>query len=245
MFNPTDCMKVAITGLFSFLILFVNCQVIPRTDLNVYVSDCRMQEHILISADTLWLYKQDTLVQRTILSIGQGMRDPIIIHNLLPGKYQLSFVNIYGQQISKILNVPGSGVFTCRICPDQTNDLAVNTLSKLNIGESVCLRFKETGCFADGSALLRITRKKGCFVASLDDRENGSHKVYTQKLTPKMEADFTDFENQLRLIKDGGLCTTQDCYTVESKYGTFSKRDGFCYWEGFYLLKRSLFGQPN
>jgi len=238
-------MKFITTGFLVFFIHYANCQQVLRTNLKVYTGDCRMHEHTLISPDTLWLHRQDTLVQKTVLRIGQGARDPIIIHDLLPGKYQLSFVNIYGQRMRKTLNVPDSGEFTFRICQDQTDDQRVNTLSKLKIGESVSIWFKQTGCFSDGNARLRITRKSGFFMALLDDHGNGSHMILTAKLTPKMESDFTGFENELRLIKDGGRCTTQDYYTIESKYGAYTKRDGFCNWEGFYFLKQSFFGQSE
>lgn len=235
-------MKFTLSGILLFFVLFADCQQGSRTNLNIYAGDCRMQKHILISADTLWLYRQDTLVQKTPLSIGEGVRDPIVIHNLLPGQYRLAFVNIYGQHIDKSISIPDSGDYTCRICPDQLGNQRLNTLSRLKIGESINLRFKETSCFGDGEARLRITRKEGYYIAHLQDHENGVLRRLTVKLTRQMESDFTSFENELRYLKDGGRCTTQDYYTIESKYGTFTKRDGFCNWTGFYLLKRAFFG---
>jgi hypothetical protein len=213
------------------------------TNLNIYATDCRMLGYPLDSKDTLWIYKTDTLIQRIPLRIGQGVRDPIVIRNLTPGPYRLTFVNTFGQHINKKIDIPDSAEYTYRICPDELAEQRVNTLSRLKTGESIILRFKETSCWVDGNAQIRIIRKKGYFIASLKGHLNGNYITRSIKLTKEMEFDFTRFENELRFIKNGGRCTTKDYYTIESKYGTFVKMDGFCNWDGFSFLKSSLFGQ--
>jgi hypothetical protein len=167
-------MKVTITF---FLLLFAYTgysQGSNGTNLNIYAADCRMLGYPLVSKDTLWIYKTDTLVQRIPLRIGQGVRDPIVIRNLTPGPYRLTFVNTFGQHINKTIALPDSAEYTYRICPDELAEQRVSTLSRLKIGESVTLRFKETSCMIDGDAQIRITRKNGYFSASLKDHENGN-----------------------------------------------------------------------
>jgi len=80
-------------------------------------------------------------------------------------------------------------------------------------------------------------------MASLETYNN-NEKVKTEavRLTQKMELDFTRFENELKHIRNKGFCTTRDYYMVESKYESFTRMDGLCNWNGFYFLKRSLFG---
>lgn len=204
-----------------------------------------MQDHILISKDTLWIYRQDTLVQRVLVRTGQGVREPIVINNLVPGEYQLTFVNMYGQHIDRTISLPDSAEYSYKICPDELVEHPVNTLSRLKTGESVTLHFKQTSCGINGDAQLRITRKNGYFQASLKDHENGKYRKMSVTLSTEMEFNFTRFENELKFIKNAGRCTAQDYYTIASKYGTYAKRDGSCNWDGFYFLKTSLFGQAE
>jgi len=211
--------------------------------LNIYSGDCRPEPpHALYWQDTIWIYKHDSLVKKMIPGPYIGTRDPITVNHLIPGVYRLVFTNIYSQRADHLITIPDTSVFAFRICPDELTDQQVNTLAGLKIGESIRLGFKETSCGVDGDAELEITRKNGYFIAVLKDHENGYYNSLTVKLTPKMESDFTRFENELRFVNDNGRCTTQDYYTIKSKYGVYAKRDGTCEWAGFYFLKNSLMG---
>ena len=95
--------------------------------------------------------------------MGQEGRDQIVIRNLTPGPYQLTFVNTFGQHINKLIDIPDTAEYTYRICPDELAEQRINTLSRLKTGESIILLFKETACFAGGNSQIRITRKKGVF----------------------------------------------------------------------------------
>jgi len=63
-----------------------------------------------------------------------------------------------------------------------------------------------------------------------------------KKLSDKDVLAFIAFENELRKARNAG-CTTQDYYSVRSKYWSCQVQDGSCSWGGFYTLKVSLFGE--
>jgi hypothetical protein len=210
--------------------------------LNIYSGDCRLEApHALYLQDTIWIYRQQTLVQKIIPAPYTGVRNPIIVNHLTPGDYRLIFTNTYSQRVDKAVTIPDTSMFDVRICPDELSEYPVNSLSLLNKNESLQLIFKSTSCMVDADERVTIVRKAGYFVATLKCQD------YKRSVTLSNQqvAEFTRFENELRHIPAGGGSTTQDYYTLRSKTGIYRKRDGNSNWEGYYFLKHSLFREKS
>jgi hypothetical protein len=141
------------------------------------------------------------------------------------------------------------------ICPDKLSNYPQNTLVKLQHNDSLAINLYSRGCFHSERSKLVITKENDKFIARLyealwnysgeKDKMVVNYKGWSllkaTTMTNQNLQDFIRFENELNYANDDG-CTTTDRYEVKSKYLNISKSDGSCSWNGFFYLRKSLFG---
>ena len=86
-----------------------------------------------------------------------------------------------------------------------------------------------------------VYKKSNRFFAELTEE----NQRFFVPMNDQMLKDFRRFENELIHIPKRGGCTTVDTYKVNSDYFNVEITDATCNWDGFYFLKKSLFGDIN
>ncbi len=139
--------------------------------------------------------------------------------------------------------------------PDSIPKIPINTVSKLEVNDSIVLDFSSWGCFHTEFYKICITRKANYFLAQLIEVELDSKEeelvTYDKKvlkeviMTSSNLESFLKFENELSELKATKRCTTTENYGLKSKFFNINKTDGSCEWNGFNVLKTSLFGKEN
>lgn len=157
------------------------------------------------------------------------------------GNYRIVYPNIYGEMVDKKYALYNDTAIELRLCPDSLMAYPENTLSKLTNKDRLIVDYHSIGCFNNNIEKLTITRIKGQLTARLYEQKK--HILLKAKiLSGKDILAFVAFENELRKAHKAG-CTTQDYYSVRSKYWSCEIQDGSCSWGGFYTLKTFLFGE--
>jgi hypothetical protein len=246
---------IQISLLFYSLASFAQTQ--KMTTIKLSTGDCRHNDaYSWDGADTVALYKlpEDTLVYKIIPR--QYRQWPIKIENAQAGNYRLTYKNNYDQVVTEQITLREQNINSIVICPDKLLEYPQNTLAKLQDKDTVSITFHSQGCFHTDVLKLTITKEGGNFIARLYNvywyygKKKGKTTIQyrngtmlrTITMTNQNVQDFIRFENELSYARDGG-CTTTDWYDVKSKYLNSKKTDGTCSWDGFYYLKKSLFGE--
>lgn len=137
-------------------------------------------------------------------------------------------------------------------------DYPQNTLSKLQDKDTISINFHSQGCFHTTVSKILINKQGDDYLARLYDVNwgyvtkkkrttmvnRGDSLIKTVTLTRQNIQDFIRFENEINFVHDGG-CTTTDWYDIKSKYLNKKATDGSCGWDGFYYLRKSLFGDKE
>ena len=99
--------------------------------------------------------------------------------------------------------------------------------------------YSVSGCFSSGKGKLVISRKNDITTAELTTTEQ---QKFTAVLTEQQMEAFRKFVRQLKTAEFSYGCTTQYEYIVHFENEVIKKTDGSCKWEGFFKLRKQLFG---
>ena len=209
-----------------------------KVTIELSTGDCRKNEHIRIGfQDTIRFYKSGKIYKQIIpMNYNEW---PIEIKDYNSGTYQVTYKNLYGQTTTKTVTVPDCGEYEIALCPDELPTYSHNSLAALQNGETVNVYFNSQGCFHTDQEVLSLTKQNGAISATL----LFGGKTKTIKLNNSQLEAFKRFENELVVVEDGGGCTTTDTYTFVTKTKKFEKVDGGCEWNGFNILRNTLFGK--
>ncbi|MNE75672.1 hypothetical protein D3C80_1718540 [compost metagenome] len=127
------------------------------------------------------------------------------------------------------------------LCTDELLTYPNNTLLKFKDKDSLKIYFKSSGYFHLRNDTLVIYKKNNRFFAQLMEEKQS----FLVPMNGQMLKSFQKFENELIHIPEKGGCTTRDTYKINSDYLNIEITDETCTWDGFYFLKKSLFGNIN
>ena len=227
------------------------------TTIKLSTGDCRRNEpYSWHGADTIAFYRlpEDTLVYKIIPR--QYRQWPIKIENAQTGNYRLIYKNNFGQEVTEQILLSEQASNSVVICPDKLLKYPQNTLARLQDKDTISINYHSQGCFHTESLKLTITKESDRFIARLYStswlyiKKKGKItrqyrdgiSLRTVTMTSQNIQEFIRFENEINYVRDGG-CTTTDQYDIRSNYLNTKKTDGTCNWDGFYHLKKSLFGE--
>jgi len=172
--------------------------------------------------------------------------------------YRIVFRNTYGQTVKKDLHLYDDTLTEYALCPDSLISYPENTLAKLKDKESLTITYQATSCFGQKTEKINITRLNGRLTVryygdsieyylkgdSVHSRYRNNILLHRKIFTPEDSLAFIGFENELRMARNA-KCTTQEYYTVKSKYWNAQIQDGTCMWGGYFRLKIAWFGPPS
>jgi hypothetical protein len=248
--------------LFFNILFFITVQAAGQTMDTAHIllrtGHCRSAQYFNPTIpDSVRLFRQPEDILITTVYTRHEHRYPISL-TLPKGSYRLVYPNIYGQIIDKKYSFYEDTATEVALCPDSLINYPQNTLARLKNKESITITYQSQGCFHNFFNRIILRRVYDHIQARLygDTMEyylKGDSVHYRPKrnvligrktLTPEDSLAFIGFENELRARHKGG-CTTQDYYTIKSKYWNCHIRDGGCTWPGFYSLTTAWFGQPG
>jgi len=251
-------MKSLIHPIFILFSIASFGQTQKSTTINLSTGDCRRSEPYSWRADTVLFYKlpKDTVMFKVIPR--QYRQFPIKLENIPISEYKVTFKNNFRQLVVKQIKLADQAINSITLCPDNLLDYSQNTLSKLQDKDSILIYFHSQGCFHTTVSKILLSKQGDKYFASLYDviwgyvtkrkkttmQFHGDSLLKTVMLTAQNIQDFIRFENELNFVTDGG-CTTTDWYDIKGKFLNVKKIDGSCSWDGFYYLRKSLFGDKE
>jgi hypothetical protein len=251
-------MKASFIFYLTFLSLITFAQTGKTSKVVLSISDCRGNNpYTGFRGDTVSFFKLpvDTLAFKIIPR--KYRKFPITLDSIPISEYKLKYRNTFKENITMVVNVSEQKENFISICFDTLLSYKQNTLKKLQDKDTISISLHSQGCFGGDKMRIVITKKMDEFTATLFYTETDyvvkSKKTYSRKersasksivLTEKNIKDFIRFENELNFVRDGG-CTTTDEYSIKSKYLNVQKTDGNCSWDGFYILRKSFFGDQK
>jgi hypothetical protein len=99
------------------------------------------------------------------------------------------------------------------------------------------IEYSSSGCFSSRSGQINVFRSGDEMYAEFTVN-NKRYKA--AKLNSAQIASFDRFIKDLRILKEGGMCTTVDTYRVYYGNEFLKKRDASCGWNGFDVLQAAL-----
>jgi hypothetical protein len=251
-------MKASLVFFLTFLSLTTFAQTAKTSKVILSISDCRGNNpYTGFRGDTVSFFKlpEDTLAFKIIPR--KYRKFPINLDSIPVSDYKIKYRNSFKQNVTMVVKVSEQNENFISICFDRLLNYTQNTLKKLKDNDTISIAFHSKGCFGGENLRIVITKKMDEFIATLFYTETDyvvkSKKTYSRKersasksivLTEKNIKDFVRFENELNFAKDGG-CTTTDEYSIKGKYLSIQKTDGNCNWDGFYILRKSFFGDQK
>ncbi len=228
------------------------------TTIKLSIGDCRTNEAYWWRADTILFYKlpEDTIMLRIIPR--QYRQFPIKFENIPVSGYRLTNKNNFKQIVVKQIQLSDQNINSINLCSDSLLDYSQNTLLKLQDKDTISINFHSQGCFHTTLSKILISKQGDKYLATLYDvkwsyvtmkkkttmQYRGDSLIKKVTMTKQNIQDFIRFENEINFVTDGG-CTTTDWYDIKSAYLIKKATDGSCSWDGFYYLRKSLFGDEE
>ncbi len=203
--------------------------------------DCRKNDPVRVGYnDTIRFFQKEKLVTQIVpMSYYEW---PITIDSFKSGTYTVFYRNIYDKAVSKIIIIPDSvDEYELQICPDELLDYQSDFLASLKNREVINIAFSSWGCFHASEKVLSIKKQDCIFIATITEKEETKSVILNQSMIDA----FKRFENEIKVLDDTHGCTTTDEYAIISKSWTLQRTDGSCAWNGFYFLKKALFGKTE
>jgi len=164
--------------------------------------------------------------------------------NLEEGSYAIEYDNIFEQRVQQnvVFDAQTAEVELCVDAFKETNEKTF--IEALEEKDGITLKFASTGCFHHKEESMTFLFAGGRKVASF---HVDGKKEQLKYLTDGDLQYLISFERQLRVMADlEGGCTTTDyygLYFVSIKGNQeLSISDGTCDWNGFYHVKKAIFG---
>lgn len=248
-------MKVVLSILLLLNVFCCLAQQEKETTLFLTSIHCGSNNLDCFSNDTILVYNlPENKLIKTVVS-NRYMNAEIAIKNIAVSSYKIEYKNIFGKRIDTTVKLNNTEKNRVQLCRNKLSSYPQNTLVKLQDKDSIVVYFHSQGCFHSYANKILIEKEKGLFIAKLYNAdwlypkekeetynyEDGS-LLKTVVLSNKQIEDFMKFENELNFASKG-FCTTEDYYTIKSKYFNLHKIDGNCDWNGFRHLRKLFFGE--
>lgn len=251
-------MKLLIQTIFLFFSVTCFGQERKATTIKLSTGDCRTNEAYSWRVDTVLFYKlpEDTIMLRVIPS--QYRQYPIKLENIPVSEYKLTYKNNFNQSVVKQIKLADQNINSITLCPDSLLDYSQNTLLKLQEKDTISINFHSQGCFHTTLSKILFSKQDDKYLARLyavnwvyatkkkktTMQTRGDSLIKTVSMTKQNIQDFIRFENEINFVNESG-CTTTDWYAIKSKYLNIKATDGSCSWNGFYYLRKSLYGDKE
>lgn len=215
-----------------FLLLLAGCKK-NNNNLNVVIKSVNPYYEGKIILFALDIKDNDSLYYHIYPSKIFDANDTIKLVNLPEGKYELSYVGIWGDTISKPFSLNNNLTKTINIVYDSINTEAYKhktPISKLKSKDLYTIVAKG-GCVASMTSSYTITRENNDYYWIEDD----STKVV---LTEKMKTIIQDFEAELLTIKGKGSFSSTGAmtYYIHSGSDIDTIQDNTFRWQGYSIL---------
>lgn len=225
----------AVRSIFLFLtsfIFFSSCD----TTLECSVTVCVSTTYLLPSEFHLnaILISED---DKTEQSIDFKKKDSVIINNLKPGNYQITYFNRFGELISVFFTL-NERIETTRIrLFDDRIDLKAylekRRIDKLKNGDCLKIELKRSGCFS-------FSEETAVFYKERDELF-ATNLIDTFALDSEQIGQIRKFETELGYARDN-VCTIYDTYRIFlNNAEVLLVEDNSCTWDGFHEYLISFF----
>ena len=155
------------------------------------------------------------------------------------GKYNLTYINIFGQKMNKEIEVKANISSLYAVCVEKVKEYKPeNLIEKLEDDFRLEILFSSVGCFHSNNETLTINSKNGNIKAKFI---RGSTQIIAKNILPIQLSYLQTFEKELRLLNDYKLgCTTVDSYTIRFNGNKIRLVDDTCNWDGYLKLKKMI-----
>lgn len=146
------------------------------------------------------------------------------------GNYFIQYENIFGQSLDTTILI-NEHTDSIKLCVDKFREREPSKFLKnlLDNGGEWSLRVKKQGCFYFNEINVTIQKEGDFYFLEMNDaRMTQLRKVIGEEQL----VEFEKYEEKIRILPDGGMCTTQKEFEVEWNDQSYKKTDRSCAWNG-------------
>ncbi len=152
------------------------------------------------------------------------------------GSYKLVYQkdSLHNDTLTLEVNTPGTKQLKLYAYYNNTLLYNIRLSDSLQVGEQLILKYHTSGCFHYGSDMFVLERQADHYTMTRDGK--------TRIMSAEDMQLFSTFENNLRLVKNGG-CTTAEDYTISYKDTIYCIVDDTCMIDAYANFINALFGK--